>query len=144
MSKEGSWGLSDKPPEYVVSTDLCRIERLNFDETTLRWLTVEGQQDTPFNNLFGSEYLYWINDQKQMNGAVEKATVFATKDEAEAGAFLAASLDPELAGHVYAIEKGEAFRRDKEKVERRAEDERVRKEWEKKRFTLGGKDGGGL
>ena len=77
-----------------------------------------------------------------MNGAVEQATVYDTKDEAEAGAFLAASLDPELAGRVYVMEKDKAFERDKAQIAKRKKIMEDEEQFKNMRFKLGKGDGG--
>ena len=137
---------------YVVSTDRVFIKRVGLTpvDVTLEWITPEREaevaasKDTPFRMLNPGEFLYWNGHARTMTGVVEDADVFETVDAAESAAFLAATLDPSLAGHLHVTEKDVAFGWEKPNIEERAREKARYKEFMENRYKLGGGEGGGI
>lgn len=88
------------------------------------------------------EHFYWNGDERTWHGAVEKATEYATKEEAEGQSVFAMALDAAVAGHMHVVDAVSAYRREKPAIEARklAQEERARHE--KMRFKLGPGEGG--
>jgi len=110
---------------YYVSTDKLIKHQWNADK--FEWITEENEAkareiDSNLSYIIGmqGEFYYWCGEERTMHGAIEKATVYSTVEEAEGGAFLAASLDPNLAGHLRIVGEAEALKREAKNIERRA------------------------
>jgi len=143
MSKKGSWGVSKEiePQGFVLSTDPLKVDRSgNHMEWVERAAESVGQLP-PYQGFYGEHY-YWIAGEHTMNGAVEKATVFATVDEAESEAMLAAGLDPNLATHLHVMPLKDALERDKKMIGERERAAEAAKRYDEQRFRLGSKEGG--
>lgn len=130
---------------YYVQTDILKMTPGGEHV----WITLEEEasalasKDTPFGILItGGERFYWNGTTKTMDGAVERAMVYPTTEEAESEAFLAACLDPNLAGHVHVVQREHALALEKNRIEARRREEEKAKFHAQNRFKLGAKDGG--
>jgi hypothetical protein len=92
--------------------------------------------------IVGGERFYWNGNTKTMDGAVERAVVYPTVEEAESEALIAASLDPNLAGHLHIVTEADALRLEKDRIERRKREAARAALDVQNRFRLGSKEGG--
>jgi hypothetical protein len=125
---------------YYVATDQV-VVRNGPDGAALAWVS---DPDRDGLRVRRGEYLYWNHDMRMMTGIVEGATVFATAEDAEAGAFLAATLDPELAGHLHVVGEDLVLKREKYNIAERARRQAEYKKVQDYRFRLGSKEDGGI
>ncbi len=123
---------------FFLALDLCHRDTfLNRFEWANERNRVEGLAFGPTY-----EHFYWHGEQRTWYGAVEDATEYATREEAEAQSVFAMALDADVAGHMHIVSALEAFRREKDKIEARNKAKLEREIHDKNRFRLGPGEGG--
>lgn len=129
---------------YYVQTDILKPDGFTGNHV---WVTEEDERDalrskdTPMSYIVGGERFYWNGETKTMDGAVERAVVYPTVDEAESQAFIATCLDPNLAGHVHVISEADALKLEKSRIEGRKINEARARAHAENRYRLGPKEG---